>query len=277
MRIYDWNRRQLKYRFLFTLNIHGNEKVGSIGGYWFTDWLMRHAYHPDYDCPEREWLQWMIDNREIYLVACLNPDGFDGNHRHDATGVDMNRDFDYSRPIPWKTINIETVKRFVNNHTIRIHIDMHAGARGIPYPWSNQNIRSDMWGVSPISSHNYTSYCPPDFYYLDAAYLRLGDYIGDYGGNMNHNNINPWANGPCLGYDADGTSCDFMYGSNVLANPAEDPYVNDEIYGNYPGCGAMSTLIEWGPDNPDYGNDTNNKYAAEVRRAMLHQIDSENF
>ena len=262
-----------KPEVLFTLTIHGNERVGTNGGYWVVDWLMRHAYHPDYDCPEREWLQWLIDNREIYFVPCLNPDGYDENHRGDDSGRDLNRDFGHSRINAWQSINTKTVRRFVNNHTIRTTIDMHTGTRGIPYPWSNKDVRLDLWGVSPISGYNYSSHCPPDFYYFDACYLRMGDYIGNYGGDFNENNINPWANGPCLGYDADGTSCDWMYGADVIRHPAEDPYVEDEIFGPDPGSSVMSTLVEFGPSDPDLGNDTNNRYGAEVRRCMLHQID----
>jgi len=93
-----------KPEVLFTLNIHGNEYL-SIGGYWFVDWLMRHAFHPDYDCPERDWLRWLIDNREIYLVPSLNPDGYDENHRGDNSGADLNRDFDHSQPNPWDAID----------------------------------------------------------------------------------------------------------------------------------------------------------------------------
>ena len=262
-----------KPEVLFQMTIHGDEKTGAYGGYWFTDWLMRHAFHPDYDCPEREWLQWLVDNREIYIVPCMNPDGFDENRRTNDWGLDMNRDYGHSRSSAWDSTNTQTVRRFCNNHTIRTAIDMHTGAYGMPYPWSNKNVRSDMLGISPISGYTYSSHCPPDFYYFDSCYLRMGDYVGDYGGGMDEDNINPWANGPCLGYDADGSSCDWMYGANIERCPAEDPYVEDEVFGPDPGSGIMSTLVEFGPDNPDMGNDTNDYYGAEVRRCILHQTD----
>jgi hypothetical protein len=46
--------------------------------YWFTDWLMRMAF-TDEKSPEysKDWLRWLIDNREIYIEASHNPYGFD--------------------------------------------------------------------------------------------------------------------------------------------------------------------------------------------------------
>ena len=165
-----------KPEVLFILTIHGNEVIGANGGYWFTDWLMRHAYHPDYDCPEREYLQWLIDNREIYIVCCMNPDGFDEDHRGDNSGLDLNRDFGHSRlsPLPWASQNSQTIRRFVNNHTIRTATDIHTGLYGLTYPWGSKTVRLNMWGVSPISGYNYSSHCPPDFYFYDSATLLYG-------------------------------------------------------------------------------------------------------
>ncbi|HWR27944.1 MAG TPA: DUF2341 domain-containing protein, partial [Candidatus Thermoplasmatota archaeon] len=263
-----------KPEVLFMTNIHGNEYIGPTSAFWFTDWLLRHAFHPNYTCPERDWLRWLLDNREIYIIPSQNPDGFDDVRRENFYGLDLNRDFDHSRPNPWAAVNSQILRRFIDNHTIRIAVDMHTGYRGIPYSWSNMNYRTTLGAISPISGRNYPGYCPPDFYFLDAALLRVGNYVGDYGGNLYSSNIGPWPY--TLGYDADGTSCDWWNGGDVITNPAEDPYVNDEIYGNYPGCGIMGHVIEYGPHNPansEYGNDTINRYGAEVRRTMLHQID----
>ncbi|MFA5103173.1 MAG: DUF2341 domain-containing protein, partial [Candidatus Thermoplasmatota archaeon] len=265
-----------KPEVLFMADIHGDEKVGAHGAYWFTDWLLRHAYHPDYQDALSEWLRWLLDHREIYIVPSMNPDGYDENHRGDDSGADMNRQFDHSRPTPWVSINSQIMRRFIDNHTIRVAVDLHAGYRGIPYPWSNVNYRTTMSETSAISGRTYVGQCPADFRFFDAAYLRLGTYIGNPSGAgaFTSSNIGPWTH--TLGYDADGTSCDWWYGGNVLRTPAEDPYVNDEIFGNYPGCGIMSTLVEYGPDDPtetQLGNDTTAGFGAEVRRTLLHQID----
>ncbi|MBE3123080.1 MAG: DUF2341 domain-containing protein, partial [Thermoplasmata archaeon] len=263
-----------KPEVLFVANMHGNEYVGAVGAFWFADWLLRHAFDPAYNCSERDWLRWLLDNREIYIIPSQNPDGFDDNRRENAYGLDLNRDFDHSRPNPWVAVNSQILRRFIDNHTIRIAVDLHTGYRGILYSWSNQNYRTTIGAVSPISGRSYPGQCPPDFYFLDAALLREGDYVGDYGGNLYSSNIGPWPY--TLGYDADGTEVDWWNGGDIISCPAEDPYVNDEIYGNYPGCGIMGTVFEWSPSNPsnsEYGNDTINRLGAEVRRCMLNQID----
>ena len=276
VRITNESRGFHKPEVLFEADIHGDEKIGAYGAYWFADWLIRHAFHPDYASPESEWLRWLIDNREIYIVPSANPDGFDENHRGDNSGNDMNRQFDHSQSNPWGSINTQIMRRFIDNHTIRVAVDLHAGYRGIPYPWSNANYRNDMTEQSAISGRLYEGQVPADFRFFDAAYLRLGTYIGNPSGQgaFTSSNIGPWTH--TLGYDADGTSCDWWYGGNVLRTPAEDPYVRDETYGNYPGCGIMSTLVEYGPKDiteSQLGNDTVSKFGAEIRRTLLHQTD----
>jgi len=112
-------------------------------------------------------------------------------------------------------------------------------------------------------------------YYFDVSSLRLGDYMSDYGGDLNKNNIGTIPD--TVGYEAPGGICPWAYGADVVKNPLEDPYVEDETFGNYPGSGIlwispeMSTVKN--PDESTFGNDTIDRYGAEVRRFVLHQTD----
>ncbi|MCJ7697060.1 MAG: hypothetical protein MUO73_01870 [Thermoplasmata archaeon] len=76
-----------KPEVLFLGGPHGDETVGTVGMYWFTDWLMRMAFtdeqSPDYS---KDWLRWLIDNREIYTEASHNPYGFNTDQRYDSHG-----------------------------------------------------------------------------------------------------------------------------------------------------------------------------------------------
>ncbi len=54
------------------------------------------------------------------------------------------------------------------------------------YPWADTH--SDVSGVSPVTGTNY-GHAPPDFYFYDVGSLRLGDYMGDYGGDLDEDNI----------------------------------------------------------------------------------------
>lgn len=267
-----------KPEVLFLGNPHGDETVGTISLYWFTDWLMRMAF-TDEPCHEysKEWLRWLIDNREIYIEVSHNPYGFDHNQRYDSHGWDLNREADMDGPgFPtggiWGSVNGQTLREFVDNHVIRVGCDFHGGARLLLYPWGSTH--STIYGTSPITGTAY-SHAPPDFYYFDVSSLRLGDYMGDYGGDLNENSIGTIPD--TVGYEASGGICPWANGADVMKNPVEDPYVNDEVFGNYPGSGILWLSPEMSstknPAESTFGNDTVDRYGAEVRRFALHQTD----
>ncbi|VVB60559.1 Zinc carboxypeptidase [uncultured archaeon] len=263
-----------KPEVLFLGNPHGDETVGTIGMFWFTDWLMRMAF-TDEPCPDysKDWLRWLIDNREIYLEVSHNPYGFDHKVREDSNGWDLNREADMDGPGRptggiWASVNGKTLHAFVDNHTIRVGVDFHGGARMLLYAWGSTH--SSINGISPITGHSYT-YAPPDFFFLDASSLRLGDYIGDYGGDLNQNDIGTTPG--TVGYIVQGGIGEWAYGADIAKNPVEDPWV----VGNYPGAGILWLSPEMSttknPAQSTFGNDTTAKFGAEVRRVILHQTD----
>ncbi len=260
---------------LFLGSPHGDETVGTVGMFWFTDWLMRMAF-TDEPSPyyAKEWLRWLIDNREIYLEASHNPYGYDQNQRYDSHGWDLNRESDYDGPGSptggiWASTNGKTLVAFVNNHTIRSGCDFHGGARMLLYPWSSNH--DSVYGTSPLTGQSY-SHAPPDFYFFDSSSLRVGNYIGDYGGNLDKNSIGTIPD--TVGYEAPGGICPWAYGADTIANPVEDPFVD---YGPYPGSGMLWLSPEMSntknPGQDTFGNDTVARYGAEVRRFILHQTD----
>jgi hypothetical protein len=264
-----------KPEVLFLGNPHGDETVGTIGAYWFTDWLMRMAF-TDEPSPyySKEWLRWIIDNREIYIEVSHNPYGFNHDDRYDANGWDLNREADLDGPgYPtggiWASVQGKTLHAFVDNHTIRLGLDFHGGARLLLYPWGSTH--ASITGTSPITGYTYT-YAPPDFYFYDASSLRLGDFIGDYGGNLDKYSVGTIP--PTVGYVVQGGIGPWAYGANIVQNPVEAPYVH---YGNYPGAGLLWLSPEMSdiknPAESTFGNDTVARYGAEVRRVILHQTD----
>ncbi len=271
------SRGMHKPEVLYLGSPHGDETVGTIGLYWFCDWLMRMAY-TDAPCEgySKDWLRWLVDNREIYIEICHNPVGFDWRNRYDGNGWDLNREADYAGPGEetggiWGSVNGRILRRFLDNHTIRVGCDFHGGARALLYPWSSTHD----WVMeqSLLSGRSYM-FAPPDFHFFDASTLRLGSYIGDFGGNLSW-----WNCGP-LGhelYQAAGVIVAWAYGADVARHPAEDIFVDDEIFGNYPGAGVLWLTPEmYGVKDPDenmFGNDTINGFGAEVRRFVLHQTD----
>jgi hypothetical protein len=267
-----------KPEVLFIGGAHGDETVGTIGLYWFTNWLMRMAFTNE-QCTDysKNWLRWLIDNREIYIEVSDNPYGFDHGQRGDGNGWDLNREADMDGPgYPtggiWGSVNGKTLRAFIDHHMIRAGCDFHGGARLLLYPWASTHQTT--CGTSPISGKTY-SYAPPDFFFFDVSSLRLGDYIGDYGGNLNADSVGTIPD--TVGYSAQGGICPWAYGANVVRNPAEDPYVENEIWQNYPGAGILWLSPEMSytknPAESSFGNDTIPRYGAEVRRIILHQTD----
>ena len=264
-----------KPEVIFLGSPHGDEVVGGVGLYWFTDWLMRMAFteetHVEFS---KEYLKYIIDNREIYIEVLHNPYGYDhGPQRYDGNGWDLNREADYDGPgTPtggiWASVPGKTLVEFLNHHLCRVGCDFHAGVRLLIYPWADTH--SDVTGVSPISGYSYSS-APPDFYFYDASSLRVGDFMGDYGGDLSPSIVGPI--GELIWYSVKGGICPWAYGADIEKNPVEAPYVN----GDYPGAGLMwlspeMSAIKNVPES-DFGNDTVHRYGAEVRRYVLHETD----
>ncbi|MDG6219048.1 MAG: M14 family zinc carboxypeptidase, partial [Candidatus Thermoplasmatota archaeon] len=155
VRITNESRGFHKPEVFFSGGPHGDETVGAIGMYWFLEWLTRKAL-TDEPCEEysKEWLNWILDNREIYCEISHNPYGFDMNQRFDANGWDLNREADYDGPGSptggiWASEIGKTFYRFINNHTIRVGCDFHGGIRMLLYPWAGTH--NNVIGTSPIS------------------------------------------------------------------------------------------------------------------------------
>jgi len=269
VRITNESNGFLKPEVLFLGGPHGDETVGTIGLYWTAKWLVERAAEGD------EWIKWLLDNREIYIEICHNPYGFDNRQRYDANDWDLNREADYDwrgyNSQLWGSVNGKTLYHFINSHAIRTGADFHGGVRMILYPWSSTH--ANVKAYSPFSGKEYT-HAPPDFYFYHTACLRLGEYMGSYGGRLDEDNIGtiPTA----IGYTAPGCIAAWAYGANVERCPAEDDFVNDEIFGNYDGCGIFWISPEMSKikDPPEWQfGDEEQGYIAEVIRFVIHQTD----
>jgi hypothetical protein len=138
------------------------------------------------------------------------------------------------------------------------------------YPWGSTH--SSVTGTSPVSGHSYT-YAPPDFYFYDSSSLRVGSFMGDYGGELDENNIGTIPG--TVGYVVNGGLGPWAYGADTDKNPVEDPYVE----GNYPGSGLLWLSPEMSnvkniPES-EFGNDTVHRYGAEdlfYIKQILHNL-----
>ena len=266
-----------KPEVFFMGNPHGDERTGPIGAYWFVDWWLRNARTDTWTTPYDDWLNWLLDHREVYFAVSHNPDGFDRIRRGDASARDLNREADHDGPEPgsgwpavFTSVQGRTAVRFMNEHQIRAGMDFHGGTRAILYPWGS--TRGGVQGVSPVTGVSW-SYAPPDFAFFDVFGHRMGDYIGDYGYNYGASNVGTPPG--IVGYVAQGTYLSWAYGADTVQNPTEAPYV--DVDGAYRGAGALwitpeISFVKNVPAN-QYGGDDTLGWGIDVRRMLLAMID----
>ncbi|MCH9739456.1 MAG: peptidase, partial [Epsilonproteobacteria bacterium] len=136
----------LKPALLFTGTVHAREWIGNELGIEFIDYLLKNYKNN----PE---ILTTLSYNTLYLVPCLNPDGFEYSRTHfsfwrknrrensDGTyGVDLNRNFSigyqpskntssnvYSGPKPFSEPETRAIKEFVDKHdNITIALDYHS-------------------------------------------------------------------------------------------------------------------------------------------------------
>jgi hypothetical protein len=110
---------------------HGNEDVGIETAYYFAEWLVT-SYETD------EHVQYLIDNREIYIMPAINPWGWENGVREDGNGEDPNRDYPYANTSynqALSTISARAVHELMKRHLFISAISWHSGLQGIYYAW----------------------------------------------------------------------------------------------------------------------------------------------
>jgi len=214
-------------------------------------------------------ITWLVDNREVFFVPVMNPDGYVYNSDSGGTssnwrknrrviqspyvGVDLNRNYGYrwgydnsgSSPNPssetyrgphrFSEPEVEAVHQFMRQHRFRAQIDFHTYGQYNMYPWA------------------YAGDAPPepellrevvDTFQMNNGYSRTGQW---------YNTLYP-SNGTSIDWELADTldegvpkfvtyafTCelgisDFWYG-------AQDPeYVDNEIELNIPNCCYLTRL-----------------------------------
>lgn len=142
----DVENADLKPALLFTGTIHAREWIGNELSVHFIDYLLK-----NYQSNPK--ITSALTKNTLYMVPCLNPDGFEYSRKHfsfwrknrrnnkDGTyGVDLNRNFDvgfvktkdtssnvYSGPEPFSEPETRAMRDFVQAHeNITIALDYHS-------------------------------------------------------------------------------------------------------------------------------------------------------
>ena len=136
----------LKPALLYTGTIHAREWIGNELAVHFIDYLLK-----NYD--KNPQILKTLTKNTLYIVPCLNPDGFEYSQKHfsfwrknrrdngnGTYGVDLNRNFSigfkkstntasnvYGGPEPFSEPETKAMKNFVDNHdNITIALDYHS-------------------------------------------------------------------------------------------------------------------------------------------------------
>jgi murein tripeptide amidase MpaA len=224
------NTNEAEPKILYTAMHHANEPQGMMVLMYYICYLLEN-YNT---MPE---VKDIVDNRELYFVLVLNPDGYvfnenflsDPNHQYaewrknrrlnvDRTfGVDLNRNYayrwffdevgsssdtkndNYRGPYPFSEPETQAIRDLCINKNFDMVINYHAYGNKYIFPWAYQNLY------------------PANFY----QYSEMGSKLYQ---------INPYwygTNYQVLNYYANGEADDWMYGSQNI------PAITAEVGGAY--------------------------------------------
>lgn len=198
----------------FNALIHAREPQGMMTVMYYMYYLLEN-YGTD---PE---VTYLVNNREIYFIPCINPDGYEYNRQTNPSGggmwrknrrqngdgsygVDLNRNFGYMWGInntgssgtpssetyrgtaPFSEPETQAIKDFTNSKTFKTTLNYHTYSNLLLYPWGYVNTPT------------------PD-----------NDIFVEYSTDMVA--YNGYENGqpPVILYDVNGSSDDWMYGEQT--------------------------------------------------------------
>jgi hypothetical protein len=143
----------------FTGCHHGNEKISTAILLYYIKRLLREYY-------ENPLINYLINNREIWIIPILNPDGYVRNRRYNYNNVDLNRDYGYmwagsgNSPAPFSQVETRLMRELSLKNNFSFSFDYHSAASYVNYLW-------DFHKKDPPDS-NYIIYL--SFQYADSTY-----------------------------------------------------------------------------------------------------------
>ncbi|MCK4871101.1 MAG: ankyrin repeat domain-containing protein [Phycisphaerales bacterium] len=168
----DTQEDEPEFKYISTM--HGDEIIGVEMCLFLIDHLLT-----NYGSDPR--ITNIIDEVELWIIPCMNPDGFVSGNRYNANWVDLNRDF----PDPYTSPNntpagraIETanIMNWSFDHSFALAANFHSGALVVNYPFDNNASGSSVYTASPdddlfiwiseeYSQHNSPMWNSPYFYH----------------------------------------------------------------------------------------------------------------
>lgn len=193
---------------------HGNEKISAEVPMYFLGYIFdNYGTNPD--------VTYWVDNREIWVMPVVNPDGYANNSRYNANSVDINRNYSFHwsesashyGPYPFSEVESQAIRDLnLANHFTTSH-SYHSYGEEILYPFA--------WAANHPS--------PDNSFYVEmvGAMTAMNGYTPLLSGNL---------------YPHGGEMNDYLYGENgVMA-------VTSEVWGgpgyNPPASGILAVCQE---------------------------------
>lgn len=115
---------------------HGDEKISTEIILAFLQYLVENY-------PLNPQVQYLVNNREIWLIPIFNVDGHIANRRTNNNGVDLNRDYGYmwsgsgSSPSPFSQPETKAMRLHSEANNITLEYEYHSAASYVNYLWDH--------------------------------------------------------------------------------------------------------------------------------------------
>lgn len=106
----------------------------------------------------------LVDNREIWIIPMMNPDGLEAGTRRNANSVDLNRDYGYmwegwgGSQAPYSQPETKAIYLFSQEHNFSLSLSHHSGAEYVNYLWNYTPILTQDDSLIVDLSYGYASY-----------------------------------------------------------------------------------------------------------------------
>jgi hypothetical protein len=106
----------------------------------------------------------LVDNREIWIIPMVNPDGREMGTRENAHGVDLNRDYGYmwggwsGSTSPFSQPETQTIRANALENNFVLSLSFHTAAEVVNYIWNYKHQRAPDNAVLENLSEDYGSY-----------------------------------------------------------------------------------------------------------------------
>ena len=121
--------------------------------------------------------QLIIDNREIWIIPLVNPDGRQAGSRYNANGVDLNRDYGYiwegqgGSSAPFSQPETKVFRQHALENNFVLSLSFHTSGDIVNYLWNHKGTPIADHDVVVFLSNMYGSY---NGYWLLKVMIGIG-------------------------------------------------------------------------------------------------------